>query len=258
MGAQKVLELEVLREEEAWNLFKFTVSVADGQEPKLPPLAAEIAKKCAGLPLLILKVATDLQMKESYVWDDKLKQLSDLDNEEIQKRCTWFLNPKLAKIWYGVGLFKHIATVEEARNKVLTLIDELKAECLLLDGDMNGYVKMHDTVRDTALLIASKEQHIFIGTSGAALGELPTKDCTRISIPYCDIQALPQGMECPKADLLSVFTEDLSLDIPQLIFDGIRRLKVVDFTGMCFHVSAFITWFPNKPSFLVLASMPSG
>ncbi|XP_058000274.1 uncharacterized protein LOC131169102 isoform X2 [Hevea brasiliensis] len=262
MGAQKVLELEVLREEEAWNLFKFTVSVADGQEPKLPPLAAEIAKKCAGLPLLILKVATDLQMKESYMWDDKLKQLSDLDNEEIQKKVHLVLKlsydnlprselrsffllcglfgqsniqiQNLLKYGMGVGLFKHIATVEEARNKVYTLIDELKAECLLLDGDMNGYVKMHDTVRDTALLIASKEQHIFIGTSGTGLGELPTKDCTRISIPYCDIQALPQGMECPKADLLSVFTEDLSLDIPQLIFDGIRRLKVVDFTGMCF------------------------
>ncbi|KAJ9185577.1 hypothetical protein P3X46_005194 [Hevea brasiliensis] len=262
MGAQKVLELEVLREEESWNLFKITVSVADGQEPKLPPLATEIAKKCAGLPLLILKVATDLQMKESYMWDDKLKQLSDLDNEEIQNKVHLVLKlsydnlprselrsffllcglfgqsniqiQNLLKYVMGVGLFKHIATVKDARNKVYTLIDELKAECLLLDGDMNGYVKMHDIVRDTALLIASKEQHIFIGTSGAGLGDLPTKDCTRISIPYCDIQALPQGMECPKADLLSVFTEDLSLDIPQLIFDGIRRLKVVDFTGMCF------------------------
>ncbi|KAJ9185573.1 hypothetical protein P3X46_005190 [Hevea brasiliensis] len=262
MGAQKVLELEVLRKEESWNLFKITVSVADGQEPKLPPLATEIAKKCAGLPLLIIKVATDLQMKESYMWDDKLKQLSDLDNEEIQNKVHLVLKlsydnlprselrsffllcglfgqsniqiQNLLKYGMGVGLFKHIATVEEARNKVYTLIDELKAECLLLDGDVNGYVKMHDIVRDTALLIASKEQHIFIGTSGAGLGELPTKDCTRISIPYCDIQALPQGMECPKADLLSVFTEDLSLDIPQLIFDGIRRLKVVDFTGMCF------------------------
>ncbi|KAF2306656.1 hypothetical protein GH714_020153 [Hevea brasiliensis] len=203
MGAQKVLELEVLREEEAWNLFKFTVSVADGQEPKLPSLATEIAKKCAGLPLLIRKVAADLQMKESYMWDDKLKQLSDLDNEEIQNKSNIQIQ-NLLKYGMGVGLFKHIATVEEARNKVYTLIDELKAECLLLDGDMNGYVKMHDIVRDTALLIASKEQHIFIGTSGAGLGELPTKDCTRISIPYCDIQALPEGMECPKADLLSV------------------------------------------------------
>ncbi|XP_058000235.1 uncharacterized protein LOC110660411 isoform X2 [Hevea brasiliensis] len=261
MGAQKVLELEVLREEEAWNLFKFTVSVADGQEPELPSLATEIAKKCAGLPLLIRKVAADLQMKESYMWDDKLKQLSDLDNEEIQNKVHLVLKlsydnlprselrsffllcglfgqsniqiQNLLKYGMGVGLFKHIATVEEARNKVYTLIDELKAECLLLDGDMNGYVKMHDIVRDTALLIASKEQHIFIGTSGAGLGELPTKDCTRISIPYCDIQALPEGMECPKADLLSVFTEDLSLVIPPVFFDGIRQLKVVDFTGMC-------------------------
>ncbi|KAF2294532.1 hypothetical protein GH714_012311 [Hevea brasiliensis] len=83
--------------------------------------------------------------------------------------------------------------------------------------------------------IAGKEQHAFIGTrSGSELMKWPNKDSARISLPYCDIEHLPEGWECPKAELLLLFTEVLSLGIPDLFFKGIRNLEVVDFTGMRF------------------------
>ncbi|XP_058006713.1 disease resistance protein At4g27190-like [Hevea brasiliensis] len=261
MGTQVVFHLDVLQDEEAWSLFEMTL--ADAKDSELPPIATEVAKKCAGLPLLLLTVATDLRNRESYAWNDKLKQLSVFDNEEIYAKVHSVLESSyndlpgnevksffllcgllglsnipirsLLKYVMGLSLFKHISTVKEARNKVYTLIDTLKAKCLLIDGDKYGFVKMHDVVRDTALLIASREQHAFIGTrSGSELMKWPNKDSARISLPYCDIEDLPEGWECPKAELLLLFTEVLSLGIPDLFFKGIRNLEVVDFTGMHF------------------------
>ncbi|XP_058007400.1 uncharacterized protein LOC110649893 isoform X3 [Hevea brasiliensis] len=261
MGTQVVFHLDVLQDEEAWSLFEMTL--ADAEDSELPPIAREVAKKCAGLPLLLLTVATDLRNRESYAWNDKLKQLSVFDNEEIYAKVHSVLESSyndlpgnevksffllcgllglsnipirsLLKYVMGLSLFKHISTVKEARNKVYTLIDTLKAKCLLIDADKYGFVKMHDVVRDTALLIASREQHAFIGTrSGSELMKWPNKDSARISLPYCDIEDLPEGWECPKAELLLLFTEVLSLGIPDLFFKGIRNLEVVDFTGMRF------------------------
>ncbi|KAF2294492.1 hypothetical protein GH714_011927 [Hevea brasiliensis] len=261
MGTQVVFHLDVLQDEEAWSLFEMTL--ADAKDSELPPIATEVAKKCAGLPLLLLTVATDLRNRESYAWNDKLKQLSVFDNEEIYAKVHSVLESSyndlpgnevksffllcgllglsnipirsLLKYVMGLSLFKHISTVKEARNNVYTLIDTLKAKCLLIDGDKYGFVKIHDVVRDTALLIASREQHAFIGTrSGSELMKWPNKDSARISLPYCDIEDLPEGWECPKAELLLLFTEVLSLGIPDLFFKGIRNLEVVDFTGMRF------------------------
>ncbi|XP_058007428.1 uncharacterized protein LOC110661427 isoform X2 [Hevea brasiliensis] len=260
MRTQKEFRLDVLQDEEAWSLFEMTLT--DAKDSELPPIAAEVAKKCAGLPLLLLTVATDLRNRESYAWNDKLNQLSVFDNEEIYAKVHSVLESSyndlpgnevksfflfcgllglsnipirsLLKYVMGLSLFKHISSVKEARNKVYTLIDTLKAKCLLIDGDKYGFVKIHDVVRDTALSIASREQHAFIGTSGSELMEWPNKDSARISLPYCDIEDLPEGWECPKAELLLLFTEVLSLGIPDLFFKGIRNLEVVDFTGMRF------------------------
>ncbi|OAY45439.1 probable disease resistance protein At1g61310 [Manihot esculenta] len=84
MGTQKEFKLDVLQDEEARSLFEITV--AGAKDSKLPPIAAEIAKKCAGLPLLLLTVATDLRNRELCAWNDKLKQLSEFDNEEIYSK----------------------------------------------------------------------------------------------------------------------------------------------------------------------------
>ncbi|XP_043814384.1 uncharacterized protein LOC110618489 isoform X3 [Manihot esculenta] len=260
MGTQQEFKLDVLQDEEARSLFEITV--AGAKDSELPPIAAEIAKKCAGLPLLLLTVATDLRNRELYAWNDKLNQLSEFDNEEIYSKVHAILESSynnlcsnevksffllcgligqsnieiqsLLKYVMGLSLFKNISTVQGARNKVYSLIDTLKAQSLLLDGDMYGFVKIHDVVRDTALNIASREQHAFIVTSGMELVKFPNKDCTRISLPYCEIENLPEGWECPKAEALFLFTEVFCLGIPHQFFKGIRNLEVVDFTGIHF------------------------
>ena len=64
----------------------------------------------------------------------------------------------LLKYCFGLCLFPSICTLEEARNKVSTLVRNLKDSCLLLeDSHTRDYVRMHDLVRDVAILIAKAE-----------------------------------------------------------------------------------------------------
>ncbi|XP_065849853.1 probable disease resistance protein At4g27220 isoform X2 [Euphorbia lathyris] len=258
MRAQKLFPLEALKDEETLKLFE--MSVVEAKDAKFHAIATKIAKKCAGLPLLIQLVATDLQNKDSYEWNDKLSQLSTFSDEEIYGRvykvlefsyeslpgeemksffllCALFGQSNI-RIQYllihsiGLGLFKHIRTIEGGRDKVLTLINKLKAKSLLLDGDMIGFVKMHDVVRDTALSIASRVQHAFIGTGEVRLRDWPNQDCTRISLPYSDARELPVDLNCPEAELFLLFTEDLSLKMPDSFYERIQNLKVIHFSGM--------------------------
>ncbi|KAG8650691.1 disease resistance protein At4g27190-like [Manihot esculenta] len=259
MGTQKEFRLDVLQDEEARSLFEITVAIAKDSE--FQPIAAEIAKKCAGLPFLLCTVATDLKNRGLYAWKYKLKQLSEFNNEEIYSKVRAILEStynnlssneiksffllcgllgqsnieiqSLLKYIMGLSLFKNI-TVEDARDKLRVWIDTLKAQSLLQDGDMYGFVKIHDVVRETALSIASREQHAFIVTSGKEFVKFPNKDCTRISLQYCDIENLPEGWECPKAEALFLFTDVFCLGIPDQFFKCIRNLEVVDFTGIHF------------------------
>ena len=58
MCTQKEFKLEVLPEGQALSLL--VITTPDAKDPKLTSIASKIMHKCAGLPLLILKVARDL------------------------------------------------------------------------------------------------------------------------------------------------------------------------------------------------------
>ena len=61
MDVQKDFQLHSLDDKEAWDLFEKTVR--DFKDSNLQPVAIEVAKRCAGLPLLIVTVASALKSK---------------------------------------------------------------------------------------------------------------------------------------------------------------------------------------------------
>ncbi|RVW70657.1 putative disease resistance protein [Vitis vinifera] len=103
----------------------------------------------------------------------------------------------LLKYVMALRLFQGTNTLEETRNKVETLVDNLKASNLLLETSDNAFVRMHDVVRDVALAIASKD-HVFSLREGVGLEEWPKLDelqsCNKISLAYNDIRKLPEGL----------------------------------------------------------------
>ncbi|KAH9688585.1 Disease resistance protein [Citrus sinensis] len=264
MDCQKNIFVDVLNAKEAWSLFrKMTGDCIENGE--LKSVATEIVKECAGLPIAIVPVAKALKNKSSlYVWKDALRQLKnksflgpaysslelsyyhlegeDLEGEELRKTFLLigysFISCVEDVIYYGMGLglFQNINTLEEARDRAHTLVDKLKNSCLLLDGWRSGWFSMHDVVRDVAISIASRVQHVFaVENEVVPPTSWPDEDalkvCTAISLKNSNISEPPQGFECPQLKFLCI-EYHASLRIPDNFFTGMTELRVLDFTQM--------------------------
>ncbi|KAL9356191.1 hypothetical protein Peur_049444 [Populus x canadensis] len=259
MGANRNFQVQVLPVREAWNFFEKMVGVTV-KNPSVQPVAAKVAKRCAGLPILLATVARALKNEDLYAWKDALKQLTRFDKDEIDNQvysclelsykalrgdeikslfllCGQFLTydssiSDLLKYAIGLDLFKGRSTLEEARNRLRTLVDELKASCLLLEGDKDGRVKMHDVVQSFAFSVASRDHHVLIVAD--EFKEWPTSDVlqqyTAISLPYRKIPDLPAILECPNLNSFILLNKDPSLQIPDNFFREMKELKVLDLT----------------------------
>ncbi|KAL2327754.1 hypothetical protein Fmac_021181 [Flemingia macrophylla] len=78
LGVERVYRLEVLSEDESWGLFEKRGGDAV-RDPSIQPLAAEVAKSCGGLSLLIVTVVEALKDKDLYAWKDALEQIMNFD-----------------------------------------------------------------------------------------------------------------------------------------------------------------------------------
>lgn len=180
----------VLGDNEATYLFEKRVGISIGNS-NFQPIMAEVIQQCAGLPIAITIVANALKNKKLFVWKDALRHLKmsfPTDIREMHKKV--YLSIKLSYDFLGstetkslfllcstfgddsdinievlvgysvhLGLFHNICNMEEARNRVLSLVEELKDCCLLLDGSYKDTVKMHDVIRDVAIYIAMENVH---------------------------------------------------------------------------------------------------
>ncbi|XP_058000519.1 probable disease resistance protein At4g27220 isoform X2 [Hevea brasiliensis] len=275
MDVVRIFRLEVLQEKEAWHLFQKKVGNVNH-----PNLAMEVAKRCAGLPILIVTVATALKNKQLFEWKNALEQLKRFDDSEMDEQVTSALKlsynflkgeeikslfllcgrhvfrsyevDNLLKYAVGLGLFKRSRTLEEARNRLHKYVSDLKASCLLLEGIHEGDVMMHDVVRNFAISVASTDHHVFILAYDTVL-EWPSKDelerCSAIYLRQCEIPELPAAFECPKLEsfLLDNYLLDgqnAFLKIPDDFFSTMKELKVLDLTGL--HLSSL----PSSLKFL--------
>ncbi|XP_052298847.1 probable disease resistance protein At4g27220 isoform X1 [Citrus sinensis] len=268
MDCQQNFSVDVLNEKEAWSLFKkMTGDCIENVE--LKSVATELVKECAGLPIAIVPVARALRNKRLSEWKDALLEFrrpslrnftgttqvayksielsyNHLNGEELKKTFLLigytFFSCVEDLLYYGMGLglFQNINTLEEARDRAHTLVDKLKNSCLLLDGETSEWFSMHDVVRDVAISIASRDQHVFaVENEVVPLTCWPDKDtlkvCTAISLFNTNISELPQGFECPQLKYFRISNDREFLNtlrIPDNIFTEMTELRVLDFTEM--------------------------
>ncbi|KAL3326369.1 hypothetical protein AABB24_037179 [Solanum stoloniferum] len=268
MGAQKIMEVGMLSEEEAWILFKEKVcNFVDN--PSLLDIAKEVAKECKGLPLAIITVAGALKkLKTKPSWDCALQQLRSAETriipevpKELYKplRLSYdFLESNEAKnlfllcslfeedsdicpeelLRYGRGLciFSEIGKLEHARNTVCLLLETLKDCFLLAQGSDKNYVKMHDVVRDVAISIASEGEHNFMVSHHVNSEEFPKRTSyehfNHMSIVANKFDEDPRPIFCPKLILLMLKLrfED-SFKLHDDFFDGMDKLNVFSLSG---------------------------
>ncbi|KAE8076543.1 hypothetical protein FH972_015186 [Carpinus fangiana] len=267
MGTQKDFGLEVLLEEEAWSLFEKMAGDCV-REPNLRSIATEVAKECAGLPLALVTVSKALKNKELYEWKNALQQLrkpalggltimqskiyysvelsyKHLESVEVQdvfllcSQLGYYINHEifLLQYCYGLGLFDGINIIEDARNKLRTILRILKDSCLLLQSPYSSkHLRMHDVVCDAMKLIASRDHNMFVARVDGGLIEWPDANALKkcealISFEGGDVHELKE-MECPELRLFSLLGRDHALQISDNFFEGMRKLKVLDLTKM--------------------------
>ncbi|ESR46405.1 hypothetical protein CICLE_v10003831mg [Citrus x clementina] len=264
MDCQHNSFVDILNKKEAWSLFKKMAGDCI-ENSELKSVATDIVKECAGLPIAIVPVAKALKNKSLYEWRNALRQLqrpflrsfsgtqavaystvelsyNHLEGRELKETLLLigysFICCVEDLLCYGMGLalFQNINTLEEARDRALTLVDKLKNPCLLLDGVTSEWFAMHDVVRDVAISIASRDQHVFVVDNDVVPQiKWPDKDklkvCTAISLNNSNISELPQELECPHREYFSIGS-DPSLRIPHDIFTEMTELRVLNFTTM--------------------------
>ncbi|XXG69390.1 hypothetical protein AAC387_Pa06g2275 [Persea americana] len=188
MNVEKI-RVEILTEDEAWDLFATNVGKEVVHQPHIKDVAKDIVMEYGGLPLAIVVVAEAMEgQNNEELWQDALRALTalapeiegmepdvfrplkksydDLGDEEVKKCFLYYsLFPedyeipvkRLIGLWIMEGFIDNVDNLVDASNKGHCIIETLKRRNLLEEGIQRGsnLVKMHDIIRDLALYIAS-------------------------------------------------------------------------------------------------------
>ncbi|XP_071741176.1 probable disease resistance protein At4g27220 [Rutidosis leptorrhynchoides] len=253
MNAQSKICVNSLPFKEAWILFKHVVGDKVETDIELKLVAMEVVKECGGLPLMLNVIGNTLKNRDVRSWKAALTQLQKnvpadidpsikkaftrlklsydyLENEEAQwcfLQCSMFpedyniLIEKLVHYRVGLEKFKEIESMEDARSRVQNAVNILRSSSLMLDADVElavskYYIKMHDVVRDVALLIATSGTNDFLVMAGKGLEEwLPRNNIpqsyTGISLMRNKIRKLPEySISFPNLEALHLQDNNLS------------------------------------------------
>ncbi|CAL5345751.1 unnamed protein product [Camellia sinensis] len=261
LGTQIVC-LGVLSEEDSWDLFKKNVGdVVDSNA--LNVVANEVCKECGGLPIALVTVGSAMKGKnDPNLWNEAARELRksmptniegvdqrvykslrlsyDYLHDEEAKACFLIcsLFPEDHNIFiedlvrYGMGLrvFKNVDTVQEARGRAKSVINNLIASCLLLASEnKQDCIKMHDVVRDVAIDIGSKKHFVRAGCNLKDWPNMYSLDqYTAISLMRNQISNLPQVLECPKLQMLLLQDNKNARSCSHEFFSRINALSVLD------------------------------
>lgn len=256
-GFKKVVHLQLLRKEEAWQLFqKYAGEIDD----TLQDLAQKISNECHSLPVAIKAVASALNGKPEVMWENawnllrtcappdfvegqenpykclklSFDQLEDEEVKSLSLLCAFFpedseiFQEDLIRFSFGLGIFRDADMYEIARSRVGAAINKLTGNCLLLQ-EGRQHVKMHDLVRDVALWIANKKTQVIVGPRQnlrAWMEKDNVKDTTRL---YClNIDELPDELKCPELEVLLVSNNGgYTSNFPDAFFKETVQLKVL-------------------------------
>ncbi|KAH7662129.1 P-loop containing nucleoside triphosphate hydrolase protein [Dioscorea alata] len=267
MSCQEIIELKTLSDEESWCLFKRRTGDAVESTSSIRKLAQKVARECAGLPLALVVLGTALKGEGSpEIWKTVLMQLRqsmemdlldvskevfqpiklsfDYIKSEVAKSCLFHccLYPEdwdipkeeLMHMMVGGGLLIGLETLNDAQGRVDLLLNQLKARALLLQGSSEGYVRMHDVVRDVAIQISAKD-HGFYVQAGQGWRNWPENidpNCRRLSLMGNDIQDLrPDPMEYPILETLILRGNTRLSSIPETFFRHMGSLMVLDLSS---------------------------
>ncbi|XP_068338079.1 probable disease resistance protein At4g27220 [Pyrus communis] len=266
MNSQEKIHLHTLSEEDSWALFVKKAN-RSFESTNFYDIARKVAGECRGLPIALIAVARALGDKDLEEWREaarrlEMSQTTNLDDEGDVFRCiklsydylkgndakSFFLLcclfpedsdiqiEDLLKYGIGKGLFRDANSMQEARSTAHLVAKYLKACSLVLDGEQDGCVRMHDVIRDMAILIASSGDggQGFLVKAGCDLKDWPKnslEDYSAISLMGNEIRNLPDELVCPKLEILLLQSNFEIEEIPEDFFQSPNALRVFDISS---------------------------
>ncbi|PIN06663.1 Apoptotic ATPase [Handroanthus impetiginosus] len=264
VGCEKIIEVETLKENESWNLFRETLGrETELIDPKVEEIAKSMAKMCDGLPLGIITIAGSMRRVTCiHVWRNALEELKESifgqdDDEEdnvfkvlkysfdrldlLHQRCFLYfsLYPEDYEMSTREVVIKFISEelVDKRKSRKAqfdqghSILDKLVNVCLLESVRSDG-VRMHDLLRAMALKITRGKTMVLAGCS---LNQIPneeeywTKDLEKVSLMENNIVEIPAKMSpnCPKLSTLLLNGNPLNF-ISESFFSQVNGLCVLD------------------------------
>ncbi|XP_076923069.1 disease resistance protein At4g27190-like [Bidens hawaiensis] len=285
IGCSDILRLDILTHSEAWSLLG-EMAGKSVHDPELQETATEIAQRCGGLPIAVVCLGRALKDQKQEVWNDTLKKLKRstvpenmegvkedvykslqvsydlLEDEEAKKIfilcCLYpeYANvPLEALVRCGIGLdfFRGVYYLIGARDRVHALTDKLKSRFLLLAGDRKSTVKIHNVVRTVGISVASTSKVNMEQFSAMVIHEdrwprgITYKDYHAVSVVSNELSEIPSHrLNIQKLELLQLACPNLSLDKLNSMFEGMRKLRVVELWNMSIlSLSSLLIYLPR-------------
>ncbi|KAH9612330.1 hypothetical protein KSS87_023911 [Heliosperma pusillum] len=266
---RNTFKVGLLNEREALNLFENqTEKKADNTEFK--PVVDRLLRKCGGLPLAIAATASALRGKDLSMWyhfaETSEKPISSQVSREYRETYSILetsyklvdITEKMILLYlvclspldsaitvddlmrYGIGLdlFQHVNGLSEAMEQATTWATELISSSLLLKGDSDGEVKIHDLVRASSISFIDKgeDRRTIVESVPRWMCEETFEKMTAISLMSGHDFSRLSGVKAPLLEIL-LLKGDVSLTtLPSTFFEGMKNLKVLSLSNMNFNL----------------------
>ncbi|KAL3729557.1 hypothetical protein ACJRO7_026652 [Eucalyptus globulus] len=254
MHADKTFRLEGLNNDEAFMLFEKIVG-DNLKDEELKPIAAQVVEKLAGLPLLIISIASTLKYSRVSAWKDALIKIEDSNIETIVKLSYDHLKSEDAKSLFllcgliggtievelllrlgiGLGLFEGFNnTVEDSRNRLNTMLDSLHSVCLLQDdGDDMETMTTHDLYSEVVVSTPFGSQNsLMMNNNYVSWPKEKLEKCWAICLVNDYGDSLAEKMRGAFPDLKIFMLSQLGLFETPIHRHDVRDCCGLDFTSM--------------------------
>ncbi|KAJ8627998.1 hypothetical protein MRB53_021305 [Persea americana] len=242
MNVEKI-RVEILTEDEAWDLFAGNVGKEVVHQPHIKDVAKDVVMECGGLPLTIVVVAKAMEGENNEeLWQDALRalrasapEIEGMEPEEIAASLLSLMaslnSCRLYKFWIYLTLPSHhvesdVTLGEVGKLKRLTIlkITIQDFDCVEDDVFLKQFPKLKrfkvvigDPFKDNFNMNCMKEVHIRGGNN------------------------YPRGVKVmvTHTECLKVFDTDVK-DVSQLVgvANGLRMLAI----GLCMEIECILDW----------------